>query len=372
MGPYVQAVKPKLYHDRNLQFIFLVTLTSVLAVSSITPAFPRMVKELGISRAEVGLLVTFFTLPGIFLAPFLGISADRLGRKKILVPSLFLFGLAGGACALVSSFGTLLLLRFIQGVGGAALASLTATIIGDLFSGKERAAAMGYNASVLSLGVASYPVIGGALALLGWNYPFVLPLVAIPIGLVILLWLRIPEPRRGNNLGDYLKATWADLQNYKAWALFGAGTMVFIILYGAYLTYLPLVLDEHGASSFIIGLVLSSMSLTTALVSFQLGRLVHWVSEETLVKVSFLIYGLALAVIPLIPSLPLFLLPAVIFGLAQGVCLPSIQTMVASLAPMEHRAAFMSLNSMMLRLGQTVGPLLMGLIYLAGNLRSVF
>ena len=89
--------KDSLYRDRNLQVIFGVTLMAVLGVTSITPAFPSIMRELGITGSQVGLLITSFTLPGVILAPFLGVLADRFGRKKILVPSLFLFAIAGTA-----------------------------------------------------------------------------------------------------------------------------------------------------------------------------------------------------------------------------------------------------------------------------------
>ena len=112
----------RLYRQRNLRIIFAVTLMAVLGVSSITPAFPNIVRELGVSSSQVGLLITFFTLPGIILAPFLGVLADRIGRKRILVPSLFLFAIAGTACAFIHQFHMLLLLRALQGAGAAALA----------------------------------------------------------------------------------------------------------------------------------------------------------------------------------------------------------------------------------------------------------
>ena len=47
----------------------------------------------------MGLLITVFTSPGIVMTPLLGVLSDRYGRKKILVPALLLFGIAGGACA---------------------------------------------------------------------------------------------------------------------------------------------------------------------------------------------------------------------------------------------------------------------------------
>ena len=187
--------KKPIFFDPNLQIVFGVTLIAVMGVASIAPAFPKIMQDLHISAIGVGLLITVFTLPGIFLAPVLGVLADRYGRKKILVPALILFGLAGGGCALARNFSFLLVLRFIQGIGAASLGSLNATIIGDLFQGQARTKAMGYNASILSIGTAGYPAIGGALATFGWNFPFLLPLLAVPLGFVVLLGWRAPtEP----------------------------------------------------------------------------------------------------------------------------------------------------------------------------------
>ena len=122
----------KVYKDHNLHVLWGVTLMAVLGVSSVTPAFPRIVQELGFSSGQVGLLITVFTLPGIVLTPVLGVLSDRYGRKKILVPALLPFGVAGGACALARSFELLWASRFFQGMGAAALGTLNVTVIGDI------------------------------------------------------------------------------------------------------------------------------------------------------------------------------------------------------------------------------------------------
>ena len=83
--------------DLNLHVVWGVTLMAVLGISSATPAFPRIVQELGSSPGQLTLLITFFTLPGVFLTPVAGVLSDRFGRKTILVPSLLLFGIVGGA-----------------------------------------------------------------------------------------------------------------------------------------------------------------------------------------------------------------------------------------------------------------------------------
>ena len=88
----------RLYLDRNLQFVFGVTLMAVLGVSSIVPALPDIVTGLYIIPVHIGLVISAFTLPGVLFSPLVGILADRAGRKVILVPSLFLFGGFGFAC----------------------------------------------------------------------------------------------------------------------------------------------------------------------------------------------------------------------------------------------------------------------------------
>jgi ACDE family multidrug resistance protein len=196
------------------------------------------------------------------------------GRKKILVPALLLFGLAGGAGAFARSFDLLLALRFYQGIGAAALGTLNVTVIGDIYGGRERSAALGYNSSVLSVGTASYPAIGGLLATFGWFYPFALPFIAMPIAIVVLFSLHNPEPRNDQRLKNYFGSVWEHLRDREVFGLLGASLLTFILLFGLQLSYLPILMNERfDAPSYLIGAVLSGASLTTALTSTQLSRL---------------------------------------------------------------------------------------------------
>lgn len=352
-----------MYRDPNLLIIFGITLTAVLAVSSITPAFPAIARALDVSTRDIGLLISAFTIPGVVLTPVLGMLADRWGRKRILFPSLILFGLAGAACALARSFELLLALRFVQGVGAASLGSLNLTIIGDLYSGTRRAAAMGYNSSVLSVGTASYPAIGGVLATFAWYYPFLLPLVALPVAFLVFRHLESPEPEGREAMLAYLAGVWKSVMHRQALALFAATTATFMILFGAYLAYFPVLLDESfGASALTIGLVMSSVSLASALSATQLGRFSRRFSERTLVILGYVAYTAVMALLATADRMWLVVLPAILFGLANGLAIPSIFTLLTGLAPPRHRAAFLSLNGMVLRVGETVGPVAAGLL----------
>lgn len=350
----------QVYKDHNLHVLWGVTLMAVLGTSSVTPAFPTIVRELGVSSGQVGLLITVFTLPGIVMTPVLGVLSDRYGRKKILVPALLIFGLAGGACAFARSFDLLLTLRFFQGIGAAALGTLNVTVIGDIYDGRERSTALGYNSSVLSIGTASYPAIGGLLATFGWFYPFALPFVAIPIGIIVLFSLRNPEPRNDDSLKVYFGSVWEHLRDREVFGLIGASLLTFIVLFGPQISYLPILMNARfDAPSYLIGAVLSGASLTTALTSTQLGRLTGRFSEKGLLKTAFVLYAIALSAVAFTSSLPLLLIPAALFGVAQGINLPNVFSLLNAHAPTENRGAFMATNGMALRAGQTIGPLFM-------------
>jgi MFS family permease len=345
----------------------------VMGVVSITPAFPLIIEHFKINQKQVGLLISVFTLPGIFLTPVLGILADLLGRKTVLVPSLFLFAIAGFLCSQADTFGELLILRFIQGIGGASLVGLNVTLIGDIFTGSDRTTAMGYNASVLSIGTAAYPALGGGLAMIRWNVPFYFPLMAVPLGLTVTFLLKNPLVKLEDSLLSHIRATFSSLSNKRVLGLFLLNILTFMILYGTYLTYFPLKLEESfGSKSLFIGLVLSSSSITTAITAAMLGKLSKKYNHERLLLFSFAMYATSLILVPIMPHAYLMFIPAMIFGFAQGINIPNIQRMLVNMAPRQHRGAFMSINGMVLRIGQTLGPMVAGLFYIIGGVRFAF
>lgn len=334
---------------------------AILGVASVTPAFPQIAQALHTSPQSVGLLIAVFTVPGVVLTPIFGVLADRVGRKAMLVPSLFLFAIAGSACGLVREFELLLALRFAQGVGGAALGALNVTVIGDLYTGARRTTAIGYNATVLSIGAGLYPAVGGALATVGWYAPFFLPVLAIPVGFFVLFALRSPEPRVTGTLREYLLNALLLIRKLEVLVLFGASVATFILVYGSFLAFFPFVLQRtFGASALWIGVVMSATSFVTAATALQLGRLTRRFGEHRLMKVGWLLYMGAMASVPFATSVWTLAIPIVLFGAGNGVNIPSILTLLTRWAPSEYRAAFISVNGMLLRLGQTLGPVLIG------------
>jgi MFS transporter, ACDE family, multidrug resistance protein len=365
--------QPAVPLNANLLIIFGMTLTVVLGVSSITPAFPGIMHELHLTKSQVGLLITFYSLPGIFFALLMGVGADRFGRKIILVPCMLLYGIAGGACAFTRDFNLLLVLRFLQGLGATAAGTLSVAIIGDIYSGKSRTIAMSYNIGVLNAGTMSFPIIGGGLAMFGWHYPFLLPLAAIPLGFAMIYGLNYPEPQNHQDFHEYLRSALESIRNRKAIALFLVTLITFIILYGAYITYFPVLLDERfGASSIIIGLIMAVTSVSTVITASRITWFVRRFSEKKLMVFGFVCYAVAMTGIAFVPALWVFIIPTIIYGFGAGINMPSSQSILVGLAPDQSRAVFLSINSMVLRLGQTLGPFLMGIIITFWGMNAVF
>lgn len=359
--------------EKNMIIIFGITLIAVMGISSITPAFPGIIKYFGISTQQVGWLIAAFTLPGIFSTPVSGILADRFGRKLVLVPSLFIFGIAGFMCSFIRDFHLLLVFLFIEGIGAAGLSSINITLIGDLYSGDKRTALMGYNASILSIGTAAYPALGGFIAVFGWQYIFYLPLLAIPLAIFVIFGLNNPEPKDQQAIGEYFRRIWKSINKSSVWGLFLVNMLVFVLLYGAYLTYFPILLSERlQASSIQIGMMMSIMSLVTAATSSQLGRINKRFRSKTILLLGTTFYFLAMLSLLFSQSWTQVVVSVIIFGLGHGFLLPSIQNLLVGFASIKERAAFMSVNSMVLRIGQTIGPLLIGVFYAIGSLQGSF
>jgi MFS family permease len=349
--------------DKVLYVLFSVTLMGVIGVSILAPAFPRISEELEITKGQVAMLVTVFALPGIFLAPIMGMLADRLGRKVILVPSLFLFAIAGTLCAFVD-FRSMLILRFLQGIGGSTLSSLSATLIGDIYPEAMRPKLLGYNASVLSVGTTVYPIIGGLLTGIDWRAPFFMFLLAVPVGLMVMK-IKAPSIRRQDSIKEQLRRITLLFMDLRLLKWFITGMVVFLALYGSLLTYLPFLLKgRFEASPVIIGATISAISVSSGLVALKLGYFTEKLKGRGTIMLGLTFYTISLVIMPFLWYLPLFAVATALFGLGNGLALPSLQNLVLKFTPMENRAVAMTAFSATIRVGQTIGPFITSLIAL--------
>ncbi|WP_326704662.1 MFS transporter [Streptomyces cyaneofuscatus] len=176
-----------------LGVICLAQLTVLLDNTVLNVAIPSLTTELDASTADVQWMINAYSLVQSGLLLTAGSSADRYGRKKMLVVGLALFGIGSLAAGLAQSSGQLIAARAGMGVGGALLITTTLAVVVQIFDDSERVKAIGLWATVNSLGFAAGPLVGGiVLNHFWWGAIFLINIPVALIGLVAVVRL-VPE-----------------------------------------------------------------------------------------------------------------------------------------------------------------------------------
>jgi ACDE family multidrug resistance protein len=357
-GPYCAAVPKR----PSLTFIFTVTLTGILSNTLVTPAIPDILAEFSMPAGRAGLLVATGSVAGIVVAPVAGFLADRFGRRVVLTTCLAIFGVFGGLAALAPTFEVLLLARFLQGVGSAALVNLAIVLIGDNWTGRERTRLIGRNSAVLTIGLASMPLLSGAVTqAAGWRAAFAIYTVALGTAAAAWLTLETRRPASPPHVKDQFGEALVVLRRPILRASILCGFLVFIAIFGLFLTVLPLHLaDVFGLEAGARGLVISLPAVTATIASFNLGRIRTSTSARGVVVFSSIALIVAYVTLGMTTTLAIAVVATLIYGTSEGLFIPLLQDLNMEDAPDEHRAVVIAVWVGFARLGQTVGPLLAG------------
>ncbi|MGX1755748.1 MFS transporter [Streptomyces lydicus] len=182
-----------------LAVICLAQLTVVLDNTVLNVAIPSLTEELGATTADVQWMINAYSLVQSGLLLTAGNSADRYGRKKMLIVGLALFGAASLGAALAGSPGELIAARAGMGIGGALLVTTTLGVVMQIFDDEERPRAIGIWSSVNSLGFAAGPLIGGSLLdHFWWGSLF---LVNLPVAVLALAAVAVLVPESSSRGG---------------------------------------------------------------------------------------------------------------------------------------------------------------------------
>jgi MFS transporter, DHA2 family, multidrug resistance protein len=124
-----------------------------------------------------------------------GLLGDRLGRKKVLLVALVLFGASSAACAYASGTGELIAARAVLGIGAAAIFPLSLAVIPVLFKPEERQKAIAVMASATFISFPIGPIVGGYLLDHFWWGSVFLINVPVVILALIAVTVLLPESR---------------------------------------------------------------------------------------------------------------------------------------------------------------------------------
>ena len=346
----------------------------VLGNSLLIPVLPAVKNALHLTQFKVSLLITLFSVPAGLIIPLAGFLSDRYGRKKVIIPSLILYGLGGimaGLTAIFVKHGTYSLIlggRILQGIGAAGTAPIAMALCGDLFGGKQRSQALGIIEAANGFGKVVSPVLGALLGLLTWYAAFLFfPLAVIPVAAGI--WLLVKEPRVNRatqSIDRYLSSFGGIFEKSSVLLLtsFFGGMTALLLLFGVLFF-----LSEHletvfrynglrkGAALAIPVLFMCIASFVTGLLIKRKAALMKW-----LVAAGLVLIAVSLAALGIFQQTVFFFVAISLAGVGTGLTLPCLNTIITSSTASERRGLVTSLYGSVRFFGVAFGPPLFALL----------
>ncbi|HHY26143.1 MAG TPA: MFS transporter [Desulfitobacterium dehalogenans] len=142
--------------------------------NSVNIAIPAISLDFTVSQLHLNWIVTIYLLSSAALALPFGRLADIIGRKKLFLIGIGLFGLSSLGCSLTSSFNVLILFRLLQGVANAMVAGTSMAILTTVVPPQQRGKALGIASAAVYIGLSLGPVLGGLIVkVISWRGIFV-------------------------------------------------------------------------------------------------------------------------------------------------------------------------------------------------------
>jgi MFS family permease len=370
--------------DRDYQLLLLSNVPPVIGTALLSPVLDSLIEPFGTTPANVGLLISVFTAPGIVLVPVIGALADRYGRKPVLVAALVLFGVAGTAIALTDDFRVVLLLRLLQGVGFAGIVPTLITSIGDLYTGSREATAQGLRFTVSGLSQAVFPLLAGILVATAWQYPFLLFAIALPAAGAVYLGFDEPgrpaadggdperggtgPPAAGGRDRSYVRALFDLARRPRVLSLVVARTLPVVVWIG-FLTYNSIiVVDLLDGTPVAAGLLTAVGSLAFAGAASQAGRITDLFPSRFYPLVAAnAAMAVGLGAVLFAPGLGVAAAGILLTGVGFGITLSLYRSIITGLAPRSLRAGLVSIAEAGGRVTATATPVAMGAAIAAGT-----
>ena len=360
------------FKNIHILMLCLVAFFAMAGGALLAPVLPEMVGPLETPAQNIALIMSVFTFSTAVFTLIIGHFIDRVNRKRILVPSLILYGMTGLVSFFVADFPFLLILRFIQGIGVAGMTSMAMLVIGDVYTGLDRVRAMSKISISFAFGSVFAPVIGGGLAMLGWNYAFLFYTLSLPFAIVIITLL--PETKVQIETGDQ-KGIIEALKCLRSvpiiYTIF-MGFSIFFMLF-AMMTYVPFMLKSYfGYASGASGLMLAIPGITCMLLASRVGPLAGKYSLLMVIVGGFACVGLSMICMPVLHSVAGVVLALLLFGAGLILAQTAIDVQIIDISPPESRGGVISIHNCMKYVGQSASPVVLGILLVYFGLTAVF
>jgi MFS transporter, ACDE family, multidrug resistance protein len=267
--------------------------------------------------------------------------------------------------------GTLLAIRFGQGIVFGALLSMTVGIIGAV-APTGPAAHRGQSRRIVAMaaGETLFPVAGALMLPLGWYAPFGLQILALP--LAIVAWFVLP---------DEVRPSRRDVKEGSAESVWRAPAVVGVQLLGAarfvfkfaVLTYLPvLAVDQVGMSATLLGQLIGVSGALSVVAALLSGRLASRLRSSEMIAACLAVIAVSLVLVGAAGSAIVVAIGLLLYGAQDGVYGVAHNVLANEMSPTGARMAYVGLTGTVRNAGKFLAPLMFGAVALVLPLSSTF
>jgi MFS transporter, DHA1 family, multidrug resistance protein len=343
-----------------------------LSIDMYLPAFPEIARELNTSASSVQLTLTA-CVAGLALGQLvLGPLSDRFGRRIPVIAALLTYAVASLLCALATSVGALIALRFVQGLAGAGGIVISRAVVRDLHSGARAVRLFSSLMLVTGLAPILAPLVGGQLlAISSWEGIFIsLSILSALIAILTALGLREtlpPERRVPSGLRRTVQTMGMLLRDRSFLGHALAGGLTFGALF-AYISGSPFVLQGiYGLSPQVYSLAFAMNGLGLVAASQVNARIVERLGPTRLLRralASVVASALTLLVVVSVGGLPVWAVLVPMFAIVSSI--PFVLPNSTALALADHAAVAGTASALLGLIQFMVGALAAPLVGVAG------
>jgi MFS family permease len=360
--------------SRKLQLVILgfVAFVTSFGAHVVAVNLPVYAQQVGAGAFVIGLLIAVYDFAELGAKPVFGLVADRRGTKATMLAGIAVFSLAS-LSFLILPPRLLLLVRFLQGLGAAALSITSGALVADYFA-EGRARAFGIYNAIKGAGYVLSPVLGGAIV---WASRFSMIFVAcFVVGAVAFaLCLGLPRASRESGLDDDDDASsftvFLDAVRDRTLLPWYVIIVVNMFLVGILFGFLPVYVYSLGYDQLRNGLIVASATTSYLLVQPVAGMLADRFDALKVMRAGLVLSSLGVLLVPFTTGLTL-VMACVVGGIGVGTVWTNSDAMVSRLAKRGRTASALGIAGSFKELGDMLGPLLIGALTQAFGLKVSF
>jgi MFS family permease len=367
----------------NERFFLILCVMGLFAILSSTmsknPVLKPFAASLDTPEALLGFVASASTIPGILVSLPAASLSDVFGRRKVLLFSTFVFASAPFLYLFVTVWWQLLLVRFYHGFATAIFVPVTEATIAEQFP-EKRGERISLLSSATAVGRAAAPFLGGYILFLT-DYSFYTLYLAVGIAgvtafAITLLFLAerksaSVKPVAVKNVTGQVFRGWLRLAKNRGVLFVSFIQASQYYVYGTVEFFLVGYLGEVvGLDAFSIGIIMGSQIVALIIARPFMGRISDKTSRRAPIIAGSVASCLILLAVPLTAQFPMLLLLSVAYGIGFAAVISSTSPLISEIVPPSLIGASMGFLSTMMDVGQTLGPIVSGVI-LAANLQYV-